>query len=110
MKATLVMLAVTLMKTGVCIAGVRREAPDQWVRPVRDFGTVLLGDITYPPGQGADGIGRRVMRPFDVVEVTLGKPRSEPPHVEDWTCDFAHARPRPLGVLPLEERAALLEG
>jgi hypothetical protein len=109
MKTTLVMLAVTEMKTGVCIAGVRRDAPNLWVRPVREFGTILLGDITYPSGQGAGGIGPRVMRPFDIVELALGKPRHEPPHVEDWTCDFAHDRPRLIGVLPVGERAALLE-
>ena len=48
MKTTLAILAVTLMKTGVCIAGVRADAPQRWVRPVREFGRVLLGDITYP--------------------------------------------------------------
>jgi hypothetical protein len=45
MKMTLVMLAMTVMKTGVCVAGVRPEAPANWVRPVREFGSVLLGDI-----------------------------------------------------------------
>src|SRR5579884_403291 len=98
------------MKTGACVAGVRREVSAVWIRPVRDFESVQLGDITYPVAHGSDGMGqRRVMRPFDVVELTLGHPRSEPPHVEDWTCDFAHARPRLLGVLPPEERAALLD-
>ncbi len=107
MKATLVLLAVTVMKTGVCIAGVRREAPKTWVRPVREFGTVLLGDITYPtpPGSGGE---RRVMRPFDVVELTLGRARPDPPHVEDWTCDFAHSRPRLLATLAEGEREQVL--
>lgn len=107
MKATLVLLAVTVMKTGVCIAGVRREAPGTWVRPVREFGTVLLGDITYPTPPGAGG-ERRVMRPFDVVELTLGRARPDPPHVEDWTCDFAHSRPRLLVTLAEGEREQVL--
>src|SRR5215470_17675031 len=112
MRARLVMLAATVMKTGVCIAGVRRDAPEVWIRPVRDFGSVLLGDITYPASLGSPSgqVGqRRVMRPFDLVELTLGRPQREPPHVEDWTCDFVRARPRLLGVLPESERAALLD-
>ncbi len=107
MKATLVLLAVTVMKTGVCIAGVRREAPDTWMRPVRDFGTVLLGDITYPAPPGSS-FERRVMRPFDIVELTLGHARPDPPHVEDWTCDFAHSRPRLLTTLAESEREHVL--
>lgn len=107
MKATLVLLAVTVMKTGVCIAGVRREAPKTWVRPVREFGTVLLGDITYPTPPGAGG-ERRVMRPFDIVELTLGRARPDPPHVEDWTCDFAHSRPRLLATLAEGQREQVL--
>jgi hypothetical protein len=105
MKTTLVILAVTAMRTGVCIAGVRQDAPSTWVRPVRDFGTVTLGDITYP-GQAGQ---RRVMRPFDIVELTLDSPRPEPPFVEDWVCDFAHHRPQLLGTLPERERTALLQ-
>lgn len=110
MSATLVMLAVTKMQTGVCIAGVRRDDPAAWVRPVRDFGSILLGDVTYPPAPGAASTRmRRVMRPFDMVEFALGRARHEPPFIEDWTCDFAHHRPRLLGTLPAEERARLLD-
>ncbi len=111
MKTTLAMLAVTAMKTGVCIAGVRPEAPATWIRPVREFGSVLLGDITYPaPGGSSPSAPRRVMRPFDLVELTLGRARPDPPHVEDYACDFAHSRPRLIGTLPEEQRAALLAG
>jgi hypothetical protein len=111
MKVTLAMLAVTAMKTGVCIAGVRPDAPATWMRPVREFGSVLLGDITYPPSGGSSpSAPRRVMRPFDLVDLTLGHARPDPPHVEDWTCDFAHSRPRLVGTLPEERRAALLDG
>jgi Dual OB-containing domain len=105
MKTALVILAVTAMRTGVCIAGVRQDAPSVWVRPVREFGTVMLGDITYP-GQGGE---RRVMRPFDIVEFTLERPHPEPPFVEDWICDFSRHRPRLLGTLEEGERLALLQ-
>jgi hypothetical protein len=109
MKTTLVILAVTAMRTGVCIAGVRRDAPSVWVRPVREFGTVTLGDITYPsanPGQTGE---RRVMRPFDIVEITLDARHPEPPFVEDWVCDFSRHRPRLLGTLDMAERLAFLQ-
>lgn len=114
MKATLAILAVTKMQTGVCIAGVRVEAPGTWIRPVREFGSIQLGDVTYaegvPPASAAARSGeKRVMRPFDLVQLTLGHRRPDPPHVEDWTCDFAHQRPRLIGIVPEAERAALLE-
>ena len=105
MKAALVILAVTAMRTGVCIAGVRQDAPSLWVRPVREFGTVTLGDITYP-GQAGE---RRVMRPFDIVEITLDAHHPEPPFFEDWICDFSRHRPRLLGTLAEDERLALLQ-
>jgi hypothetical protein len=105
MKTTLVILAVTAMRTGVCIAGVRQDAPSVWMRPVREFGMVTLGDITYP-GQAEE---RRVMRPFDIVEFTFDAHHSEPPFVEDWVCDFSRHRPRLLGTLAEDERIALLQ-
>jgi hypothetical protein len=105
MKTTLVILAVTAMRTGVCIAGVRQDAPSVWVRPVREFGTLTLGDITYPTQAGE----RRVMRPFDIVEIFLDAHRPEPPFVEDWICDFSRHRPRLLGTLGEDERPALLQ-
>ena len=109
MKATLMILAVTVMKTGVCIAGVRTDAPRRWVRPVREFGSVLLGDITYPTPP-AGHVGKpRVMRPFDLVEFALERPRPDPPHVEDWTCDFVRTRPHLAGRVPEADRRALLE-
>jgi hypothetical protein len=105
MKTTVVILGVTAMRTGVCIAGVRQDAPSVWVRPVREFGTVTLGDITYP-SQVAE---RRVMRPFDIVDITLDAHRPEPPFIEDWVCDFSRHRPRLLGTLDESERLAFLQ-
>jgi hypothetical protein len=111
MKAALAILAVTKMRTGVCLAGVRPDAPAVWVRPVREHETVLLGDITYPPAPSAVAPPhtRRVMQPFDLAELALLRPRPDPPHIEDWICDFARDRPRLRAVLPAAERAALLD-
>jgi hypothetical protein len=48
-------LAVTKMLGGVCIAGMTTEKDPvthlKWVRPVREHGHVLLGDITTAEGR-----------------------------------------------------------
>ncbi len=94
-------LAMTKMLSGICTAGLTRE-PDpttglRWVRPVRDFGTILSGDMT-----DADG---RLVQCGDVVELNLVEPRPNPPHVEDWLADFVRHRPRLLRRLEGEKRA-----
>jgi len=85
-------LAMSKMLSGICTAGVTRE-PDpvaglRWVRPVREFDTLLPGDMT-----DADG---RLVQCSDVVELNLQEPRPDPPHVEDWLTDFVHHRPQLL--------------
>lgn len=102
-KETLI-LAVTRMVAGMCIAGMTTE-PDpvtglRWVRPVRDHGHILLGDITTADGE--------VLQPFDVVEFSLLRPRPTPPHTEDWNTDFARNRPRIVRRLEGEKRAGFL--
>jgi hypothetical protein len=94
-------LAMTKMLSGICTAGFTRE-PDpvtglRWVRPVRDFGTVLDGDMTDANG--------RLVQCGDVVELNLLAPRPDPPHVEDWLTDFVRHRPRLLRRLEGEKRA-----
>jgi hypothetical protein len=94
-------LAMTKMLSGICTAGFTRE-PDpttglRWVRPVRDFGAVLPGDMT-----DADG---RLVQCGDVIELNLVEPRPAPPHVEDWLTDFVRRRPRLLRHLEGEKRA-----
>jgi Dual OB-containing domain len=98
-------LAVTKMVGGVCIAGMTTE-PDlvtglRWVRPVREHGHVLLGDITTQEGT--------VLRPFDVVEFDFLRPRPAAPHVEDWITDFVHHRPRVIRRLEGQRRADFLQ-
>lgn len=81
----IVVLAVTKMLSGMCTGGISM-ATGKWMRPVKEFGTVLLGDLTYQD--------RRVMRPLDIVKFPLIKPRPTPPHIEDWTCNFTRSRPQ----------------
>ena len=78
------LLAVTRMLGGVCLAGMTQESDPvtglRWVRPVREHGHVLLGDISTPDGQ--------ILHTFDVVEFDLLRPHPTPPHGEDWIADF----------------------
>jgi len=97
-------LAMTKMRSGICVAGFTTEpAPVtglRWVRPVREFDTLLCGDMT-------DGDGRLVQC-NDVVELNLISPRPDPPHVEDWLVDCVHCRPKCLRRLEGEKRAQFL--
>ena len=98
------MLAVTRMRGGVCIAGVTHEEDPtsrlRWVRPAREYGHVVLGDITTVQGT--------VLRPFDVVRLNLLRPQPQPPHNEDWITDFVHRRPQIVRRLEGERRAGFL--
>jgi len=98
------MLAVTRMIGGFCVAGMTQD-PDAvsglaWVRPVREHGHVLLGDITLPDGTR--------LEPFDVVEFSLVQQRPDPPHVEDWITDFSRQRPGLVRRLEGERRDGFL--
>ena len=57
MVETLVLLAVTRMLSGFCIAGI--DASGAWSRPSKRFGALLLGDVSYRD--------RSLMRPFERV-------------------------------------------
>src|SRR6476659_9359425 len=88
------------MLSGVCV-GCVSHGGGEWVRPVKEFGTLLAGDIRYRDGG--------LMAPFDLVDFHLMRPRPATPHVEDWTCDFVRQRPRLLRRLDIEERRRVLE-
>jgi hypothetical protein len=94
-------LAMSKMLSGICTAGFTNEPdPDtglRWVRPVREFDTLLPGDMT-----DADG---RLIQCCDVVELKLLKRHPDPPHVEDWATDLIRHRPRLLRRLEGEKRA-----
>jgi hypothetical protein len=92
---------MTYMRSGICTAGFTTEPQPvsrlRWVRPVKDHGNLLLGDMTDDSG--------RVVESGDVVELQLLKPRPEPPHTEDVITDFIYHRPRLLRRLEGQRRA-----
>lgn len=94
-------LALTKMLSGICTAGFTCEPSETtglcWVRPTREFDTVLPEDMTDAQG--------RMVRCCDVVELHLLNPKPDPPHVEDWVTDFVHHRPRVIRRLAGEKRA-----
>lgn len=98
MPERIVVLAVTKMLSGMCTAGIS-QSTGKWIRPVKEFGTLRLGDLTYRD--------RTVMQPFDIVDLPLVKPLPRPPHIEDWSCDFTRSRPTRIGQL--DDRLAFLE-
>ncbi len=100
MRTTLVVLAVTKMRAGFCVAGID-PATGGWVRPVKDFGSLRLGDISYRD--------RTPIRPLDKVTLDLVRPRPSPPHVEDWQCDFLRRPPDRAGTVADDELAAALD-
>ena len=100
MKDQITVLAVTKMLTGMCLGGVSLTS-GEWVRPVKEFGHILPGDLRYTDGTP--------IRPFDVVELSLSKHRRTSPHVEDWICDFIRVRPTLVKRLSEPERQALLD-
>jgi hypothetical protein len=94
-------LAMTKMLSGICTAGFSCDrAPTTglcWIRPVRDFGSVLPGDMC--------DAGGHLVQCCDVVELALIKQRPDPPHAEDWIADFVHHRPRIVRRLEGQKRA-----
>lgn len=96
----ILVLAMTKMLSGVCLAGFcGNQDPVSglvWVRPVKEHGTLLLGDLTT-----ADGY---VVQLGDVIKLNLLRPRPNPPHVEDWVVDFIQNRPVLLRRLEGDKR------
>lgn len=97
-------LAVTRMHGGICIAGMTTE-PDPvtglcWVRPIRECGHILLGDITTASGD--------ILRTFDVARFHFLHPHCRPPHAEDWLTDFVRQRPFIVRRLEGHRRAEFL--
>ena len=99
-------MVVTHMLSGVCTAGFclhpHPTSHLAWVRPVKEHGSLLLGDLTDAEG--------RVIQCDDVVALNLIKHRPDPPHAEDWTTDFIFHRPRLLRRLEGDKRARFLAG
>jgi hypothetical protein len=97
-------MAMTRMLAGVCTAGFTTEPHAtshlHWIRPVKEHGNLLLGDMT-----GEDG---HVIQVGDVVRLNLRRARSVPPHTEDWITDFVYRRPCLLRRLEGGRRAKFL--
>ena len=100
----ILILAMSKMRSGICTAGMTAERDAvtglRWVRPVREFDTLLPGDMT-----DANGC---LLQCCDVVELNLLSPRPDPPHVEDWGTDFIRCRPRLARRLEGERRTKFL--
>lgn len=97
-------LAMSKMRSGICATGMTTERDAvtglRWVRPVREFDTLVPGDMADTDG--------RVLQCSDVVELNLLSLRPDPPHVEDWMTDFIRCRPRLARRLEGERRAKFL--
>ncbi len=97
----LLILAVTRMRTGVCVAGMIRTSDPvsrlRWVRPVKHHGALLAGDIRYGSG--------RLMRAGDVISWRHNMLQSRPPHIEDALVDPVRDRPALLRRLDPADRA-----
>lgn len=97
-------LAVTVMRSGMCTAGFCAESDPQtslrWVRPVKEHSPVQIGDLTDEHDC--------LIQCGDVVELNLLKPCPVAPHVEDWLTDWIIRRPRVVRRLEGDRRARLL--
>ncbi|NIV33763.1 MAG: hypothetical protein GWN58_31250 [Anaerolineae bacterium] len=97
-------LAVARADDGLFVAGMTTEPHPvsslRWVRLVREQGRVRSEDLTTP--------GDQVLRPFDVVEFNLLRPRPIRPRIEDWIASFDSAPPRIVRHLEGERRSRFL--
>ena len=97
-------MAMTRMRSGICTAGLINEPHPtshfRWVRPGKEIGVLLLGDMTQPDG--------RVVTIGDVVALNLVEARPEIVHCEDWLTDFVKQRPRIVRQFTEQKRAEFL--
>ena len=84
MLTDVLILGLTRTKSGTSIAGMTTE-PDpvtglRWVRPIKVGAPLTLDDLRYDDGA--------LIRLGDVVQLDLGEPQPQPPHVENVTAVF----------------------
>jgi hypothetical protein len=94
----IVLLAVTRMLSGFCIAGI--DSSGAWSRPIKRQTNLGPGDVTYRD--------RALMQPFDRVRIEVERRHPNPPHIEDRICDFVRHRPECIARLDTAQRAAFL--
>lgn len=101
----ILIMAMTRMRSGICTAGLVADAHAAggmaWVRPVKPYGSLLLGDMTDAAG--------RVVQVGEVVELALLRPRPDRVHREDWVTDFIRHRPRVVRRVAGERWAEFLD-
>ena len=100
MKDKVVLLAVTKMLSGFCVGGISLSTR-KWIRLVKEFGTILIGDIRYQD--------KTHLQMFDAVEFELIKHRPAVPHIEDWITEFVKLRPTLLGRVRGAKREEFLK-
>lgn len=118
-KEDILILAITRMHSGVCLAGInitthrwehfiphflaKRMAPEtyRWVRLVKSYGTLQPDDLI-------DASGRRISN-FDIVKMNLLSWLPKTPHIEDWVIDFDREKPVILTNASESHRAKLLD-
>lgn len=103
--STVLILSVARTSDGLCLAGMATDPHPasglRWVRPIPERGSLRMEDLTAAGGE--------TIRPFDVVELNLLKPRPRPPHTEDWIAHFERERPRIVRRLEGERRSGFLQ-
>jgi hypothetical protein len=95
----LFIVGVTRMRHGVCVGAIDM-ATSEWVRPVKAFGELQVGDLG-PPGQA--------FQMGDIVRFRFACHRPDPPHVEDWVWDPPRFPASVVRRPDEEERERLLE-
>ncbi|MEW6097088.1 MAG: hypothetical protein AB1567_11290 [bacterium] len=100
----IVVLAMTKMANGVCIAGVEPET-GEWIRPVR----LDISDPMEHCIQLTDFIikGQPHIKPLALSRFGLKEPNPVPPHIEDWLID-RRVKPNLLKELSNPERLDFL--
>jgi len=118
-KADILILAVTRMHSGICLAGInltrhrwerfiphfllRGIAPEtyHWVRPAKSYGVPGSDDLI-------DANGKQISN-FDIVRMNLLSWQPNKPHIEDWIIDLEREKPVILRSVPESQRAQLLD-
>lgn len=105
-ESDILILAVARQPGGLLIAGMTTE-PDpktglRWVRPVPDSGAFELDDLRYADGS--------LVRPGDVVRLSLAEPQPTSPLVESVRVVLADAPLERVRRLAPERREAFFKG
>ncbi|MDI6791266.1 MAG: hypothetical protein QME81_00120 [bacterium] len=104
MEKDIVILAMTRMFTGICIAGIEPET-GQWIRPVRPEVSDRLEHSLQLTDLVVKGIPQ--VKYLDISRFFLGEARPDPPHIEDRLLD-RRFKPKLIKEFTAEERLDFL--